>query len=246
VATWPGAVITQRLSQSSVEGGDHQLKLVKLLTVPAVLLLSLLMVVPAFAHGLAKATIAVGCGTGETVGQVCVHIHGDNEDSNLERFLFFDLFATGSSTSLGEIVFHVKVGSITSDTTFDQTQCFHAVTNNPATSFVVRLVKVTSDAAGQVPSDFQFLAAGQTKPFIDFDGKSSKPVDVGTSGQCLIPTQPVSPPRTQSNPTPTPPTLAQTGGFDYRWPIAGLSLLVAGLTLLLVTGLRRRSADTGA
>jgi hypothetical protein len=228
-------------------------KLVKLLTVPAVLLLSLLMVMPAMAHGLAKATIAVGCGTSGTAGQVCVHIHGDNEDSNLSRYLFFDLFATGSNTSLGEIVFHVNVGNIAAgDTTFDETQCFHAVTGNPAATFVVRLVKVTSDAAGQVPSDFQFLAAGQKTPFIDFDGQHSKPVDVGTAGPCAAPSpsppSPPSPPATNSNPTatPTPPALAQTGGFDYRWPIAGLILLLAGLALFVVTSVRRGSADSGS
>ena len=49
------------------------------------------------------------------------------------------------------------------------------------------------------------------------------------------------------SPTPTANTtaaLAETGGFDFRYPLIGLVLLVAGGTLFVVSASRRRSAQT--
>jgi len=39
-------------------------------------------------------------------------------------------------------------------------------------------------------------------------------------------------------------TLAQTGGFDFRFPLIGLVLLVAGGALYLISASRGRSANT--
>jgi hypothetical protein len=211
----------------------------KLLTVPAVLLLGVVLAVPAFANGLSKATITVGCGAGATAGQICVHLHGDNEvDAGKERILTFDVFAasdTQHANKLGEVTFDVKAPA-KKDDPFDAMKCFPAITGG--TSFVVVLVNVT-DETGKA-SDFQFLAPGGQPghPFVDVD--NGKPATVvGTTGACMVAT-----------PTPTPTvstspvaTLAQTGGLDYRWPIAGLTLLVVGGALFVVAGTRRRSSD---
>jgi hypothetical protein len=217
-------------------------KFLKLLAVPAVVLLSLIVAAPAFANGLSKATITVGCGAGATAGQICVHLHGDNEvDPTKERILVFDVFAASDLTkSLGEVTFDVKAPA-TKDTPFDQTKCFLAITSG--TSFVVQLVKVTDEKGN--PSDFQFLAPGGQPghPFIDFDNAHSQPVKVGEAGKCVgaTPTPTATPtPSISASPV---ATLAQTGGLDYRWPIAGLTLLVVGGALFVIAGTRRRSSD---
>jgi hypothetical protein len=227
-------------------------KLVKLLTVPAVLLVSLLTaIVPAFAHGLANATIDFTCPTGTPAGQVCVHIHGDNEEP-LHRVLTFRLTAAGSTVALApDITFKVDVASpLPADTTFDKTQCFQPASSVSGMQLVVSLVSVT-DQTGAA-SDFQFLAKGTTKPFIDFDGANTKPIAIpGTPAVCPATAQSPSPspPQVQSSSSPVASpvaTLAQTGGFDYRWPIAGLALLVGGITLLVLSSVRRRSTDSGS
>ncbi|HEY4026632.1 MAG TPA: hypothetical protein VGO86_09390, partial [Candidatus Dormibacteraeota bacterium] len=102
-------------------------------------------------------------------------------------------------------------------------------------------------------SDFEFRAPGAgSTPFIDIDngidvrtGKplSVQPLPVGTTSTCQV----ASSSRTVTPAPSTSPvaaTLAQTGGFDYRFPIAGLVLLVAGIVLYVVTSRRRRSTET--
>jgi hypothetical protein len=236
-----------------VREGINRVKLVKLLTIPSVLLLVLLMALPASAKGLSKATIGLGCGPGAQSGQVCVTLNGDLEDlQNLHRFLFFKLYAHGSTTVLDTITFDVTTTQA-GDVPFKATMCFKAIPASVATTFDVQIFKVTSDAAGTMPSDFQFLAAGSQNPFIDFDGQHSKPVQINSPdkpvGPCVAPpspSAPASPPAPMSSPTPTPPALAQTGGFDYRWPIAGLALVVAGLGLFVFASVRRRSPNIGS
>jgi hypothetical protein len=221
-------------------------KVLKLLIVPAVLLISLLMAVPASAHGLQNATVQVGCGTGTHAGQVCVTLSGDIEAGNDERFVFFDVYATGSSTSLGEIMFDLPAfdSRTGANNHFSQQLCFPAITNSNASSFTVKVVKVTSDSNGQHPSDLVIHLPNHND--ITFDAEHQPSTPVGDTDKCVAP--PTSPsPSTPANSSPSPSpsanttvALAQTGGFDFRFPLIGLTVLVAGLALFLVSSSRGR------
>jgi hypothetical protein len=222
-------------------------KLLKLLTVPAVLLISLLMAVPASAHHLRKATVSVGCGTGANAGKVCVTLTGDIEQDNAERFVFFDVFASGSNTSLGEIKFDLpafdsKPGA---NNHFSQTICFPAITNSNASSFTVNVVKVTSDVQGLSPSDLVIeLPSGD----VTFDARHQPSTPVGDTDKCVVtstspspsPSVPASSSPSTSPSANTTVALAATGGFDFRFPLIGLTVLVAGLALFLVSASRGR------
>lgn len=230
------------------------MKLLKLMTVPVVLLASVMMAVPVSAHALNNATISVACGSGDRTGRICVNLAGDIEQGNDERFVFVDVFASGTNTSLGEVTFDLPGfnGTATgcSKNHCDITLCFPAITSSSATSFDVKIMKVTSDSAGNTPSDLQIkLQNGQTITF-----PRETPVKVATVDKCVASTP------TPTPPTPTPPTpggggggtatpsantavpLAQTGGFDFRYPLIGLVLLVAGGALLVVSASRGRSS----
>jgi hypothetical protein len=224
-------------------------KLLKLSIVPAVLLFSVVMAVPVSAHSLQNASIGVACGTGNQAGQVCVNLTGDIEQGNDERFVFVDVFAPNDlNTSLGQVVFDLPAFNSTSgqcaNNHCDLTKCFQAITNSTATSFVVQIVKVTSDAAGHNEADLTIHTSGGD---IVFGTSGQEPVTVGTTGKCVAPTPTPTP---TSTPTPTPSsttspvaatTLANTGGFDFRFPLIGLILLVAGGTLYVIGASRGRS-----
>ena len=205
------------------------MKLIKLLTVPAVLLFSLLMAAPVSAtNTLQQATVTVGCGTETHAGEVCVTLTGDIETGNAKRFVFFDLFATGSNTPLPdeEIVFHLPAFN-TEDATknhFKKKICFPAVTNSTANSFVVKVVKVTRDSEGKHPSDLVLKLPGGN---ITFDSHDQPSTAVGSTDKCLAPSASTA-------------ALAQTGGLDYRFPLIGLTVIVAGLALFLVSASRAR------
>ncbi|TMC11866.1 MAG: hypothetical protein E6J41_04680 [Chloroflexi bacterium] len=234
------------------------MKVLRLLTVPAVLLFGLVLAVPASAHQLTNVTVTVACQTSS--GKVCVTLTGDIPASdNDARNVFFDLFATGSNTSLGEIEFNLPAsnGSVQH---FSQTLCFPAVAGN-TTGFTVKVVKVT-DSQGS-PSDLAITIGDQT---INFTADHQPKTTVGETGQCAQAT-PTPTPTPKATPTPTAtatptsggsgggsptPTasanttvaLAQTGGFDFRYPLIGLILLVAGGALFVVSASRGRSAQT--
>src|SRR5262249_33298455 len=79
----------------------------------------------------------------------------------------------------------------------------------------------------------------------DLDRGGSQ-TSVDTQG-CVTPTSPSPTTPTPQTPTPTASAavttpLAGTGGFDFRYPLIGLTALVAGLALLLVSASRGRSS----
>jgi hypothetical protein len=232
-------------------------KFFKLLTVPAVLALGVLLAVPAFAHSLGGATIEVACGSGQQAGQVCVHLKGQIAEGTAERFVFVDVFAQSDktfTTSLGEVVFDITAfdSKNASKNQFDQTLCFPAIKGSTATSFTVAIVKVTSDSAGKHPADLTIhLSNGKT---ITFGNGEQPPVAVGTTDKCVAPSPSPSPSPSasvspMSSPTASPTAnttavLAQTGGFDFRFPLVGLVLLVAGGSLFFISASRGRSANS--
>jgi len=238
-------------------------KLLKLLIVPVVLLASAMMAVPVSAHQLSSATISVACGSGDNTGRICVHLTGDIASDNAERFVFVDVFASGTNTSLGEVKFDLPAFNGTapgcSNNHCDVTLCFPAITGSTATSFDVKIMKVTSDSAGNTPSDLVFQFPNNVT--VQFPRET--PFKVATVDKCAAAPTPTPTPTATATPTATPtpggggsgtPTpsasanttvaLAQTGGFDFRYPLIGLVLLVAGGTLLVVSASRRRSSDT--
>lgn len=226
------------------------MKFVKLLTVPAVLLTSLAFAVPASAHALTNATVAVNCQT--QTGKVCVTLSGSIEAGNDERKVVFDLFDQADlKKSLGEITFDLPANHGRNAIDLPSTTlCFEAVTAK-VTSFVVQVVKVT-DANGQ-PSDLSIHITGGANP-IAFTPTHQVAVPIGETGECAPPASP--PPTTtgsgsgsgttgsgagQQTSATTP--LAQTGGFDFRFPLIGLVILVAGAVLYFVSVSRGRSAS---
>lgn len=220
------------------------MKFAKLLIVPAVLLLSAALAVPASAHALTNATVNVACDTPS--GKVCVTLTGRVEQGNQARNVFFDLFAKGSDKKLDEIEFKLPAFSDKGGNDFDKMLCFKAITD-AVSGFDVEVVRVT-DAAGN-PSDLSIqITGGQT---INFDRDHQPQVVVGSTGKCGPPANspapqspPAQSPAAQSTPANTTVTLAQTGGIDFRYPLIGLALLVAGGTLFVVSVSRGRSAGS--
>jgi hypothetical protein len=224
----------------------------KLLTVPAVLLAGLVFAAPASAHVITNVNVNIACQ--QPTGQVCVTLSGDIPASgNDKREVFFDLFATGSNTPLDKTPIEIDVpASNGKDQQFtSKPTCFDAVSGN-ISSFTVKVVKVT-DSQGNL-SDLQItIGTGPNATKIVFSSDSQPKTSVGQTGACA-PTQSPQPPTnnggsgggTPTSPTPTPATttLAQTGGFDFRFPLIGLVLLVAGGALFVVSATRRRSAQT--
>ena len=216
------------------------MKLLKLSIVPAVLLFSVVMAVPASAHAVNNVAISVGCGTGNQAGQVCVHLVGDIQPGTDERFVFVDVFASNDlKTSLGEKVFDIPAFDTknSANNHFDKTLCFDAITNNNATSFTVQVMKVTSDAKGDHAADLTITLTNGKQ--IIFGTEDQTPVPIGDTDKCVAPTPTPTPTPTPSATTTT--TLANTGGFDFRFPLIGLILLVAGGTLYVIGASRGRS-----
>jgi hypothetical protein len=89
------------------------------------------------------------------------------------------------------------------------------------------------------------IVAVQIKPG-DFDVNGMAKVTLGPFDN----TCPTPAPSTPTPSTPTPTTssntgavLASTGGFDFRFPLLGLAILVAGATLFVVSASRGRSTS---
>jgi hypothetical protein len=206
-----------------------------------VLLISVLLAVPVSANGLSNATLTVGCGNVDHKNQVCITLAGDIEDVNQpERILTFDVFASSDlKTVVDEGKIDVKPNPAKgNEQAFTATLCFPKTATSSAASFVIELVAVT-DKNGNA-ADFQLIAPNQTsKTFVDFD-PGSKPIQVATSNTCVPP-----PPTPTPTATPVSTALAQTGGLDGRFPIAGLVLLGAGLGVFVVARRRERSRSAG-
>jgi hypothetical protein len=218
------------------------MKVLKLLTVPAVLLLALVLNVPVSAHQLTNVTVTVACQTSS--GQVCVTLTGDiPATGNDARKVFFDLFASGSNKSLDEIEFDLPASNGNSVQHFSKTLCFKAISDD-IPGFTVEVVKVT-DTQGN-PSDLDITIGVKT---IHFTANSQPATPVGDTGKCAPLKSTPTPPTGGGGATPTPTAnttvaLAQTGGFDFRLPLIGLVLLVVGGVLFVVSASRGRSTQT--
>jgi hypothetical protein len=227
-------------------------KPLKLLIVPAVLLLGLVTAVPAFAHQVTNATLTIGCDTSK--GTICVELTGTPQPGTDERILHAELVdaltqkVVGSPISLDVPAYDSsKPGA-----SFDSKACFPPVTGSNFEVWVW-----ATDKAGN-PADLTIVLTGGKTIQINPGEK----VKVGKTGQCTAVSPTASPTATPtSTPTATPTvsptsatptpsatatpvaTLASTGGFDFRVLIAGLAILVAGLVLMLVGVSRGRTTE---
>ena len=217
------------------------MKLLKLLIIPAVLILSVVLAAPVFAHHLTNAVIVQAQCQG---GQICVTLSGNVEPGTDERHVFVDIFAQGSNQSLGEIKFLVPANSTSQSVPMSpDTECFHAITPSSGTSFILKVMKVTAkDDTTAADLTITVPATGQEIQFKGAPPPQEPAVIEGVSlTQCVTQTTPPSPPSPTASAGVTT-TLAGTGGFDFRYPLIGLTALVAGLALLLVSASRGRSS----
>jgi hypothetical protein len=216
-------------------------KVLKLLVVPAVVLLSLVMAAPAFAHGVTAAKLTQAeCQN----GQICVTLTGNVASGTDERHVFVDIFAKGSDQSLGEVKFVVPenhTGQTVAMT--PDTECFKAVSGDSSATFILKIVKVTQKD-DKTPGDLSLELTNSNPPqTIQFPTEDNKPVEIKnlTLAQCPPPSTPTPTPTATATPV---AALANTGGLDLRFPLIGLTVLVAGLALLLVSFSRGRSTPT--
>lgn len=206
------------------------MKLVKLLIVPAVALLSLGLAVPAFAHS-ASLTITSTCDT--HTGKICVDLKGTLADDNDARTIILGLFPAGSQaqTPLETLQITLPSNRDGKHSQFDSgSVCFDAV----------------KGVSG--PFDVKYLGTvGDQDLALTINDKPVDKGDVVLKGvaTCTATSPSPSPSASASAPAATPSatpvaTLAQTGGFDFRYPIIGLAVVVVGLGLFLVSMSRGR------
>jgi len=223
---------TKQRRNATAQGGNYRVKLLKLLIVPAVLVFSLVMAGPVFAHNVINATVTTSCEN----GQICVTLTGSTTTDTQKRIVKLELF--GDDTKVGETTLTVPA--------FDQAHpqftakgCFPAVTNGNFNKFSVKVVNVVDENGNDADLT---VADNQQKVIFSFDADHRAAVVLFKDLQpCNVPTP------TPQTPTPTASaavttTLAGTGGFDFRYPLVGLTVLVAGLALLLVSASRGRSS----
>jgi hypothetical protein len=234
-------------------------KFVKLLTVLAVILITILIAVPAFAHTLGGGTLSQTCDT--TTGKICLTLAGSVEVGNDARTVEFGLFGvtngTESATALDTMSFNVpanKTGKPLSYTS--PRQCFKAITTGGFTSFVVKVTGVIDTLQPTQTSDLHLeltITSGNSKPAtkdIQFNAGTQEAVTLISDIKPCLDAPPVvqqasaPSPTATATATATATTLAQTGGFDFRFPLIGVVLLVAGGALYVVSASRGRSAGT--
>jgi hypothetical protein len=203
----------------------------KLLLIPAAVLLSVAVATPVLAHHFTKVAVAVSCGTGDNAGKVCIDVTGTIASGNDARTVEFDLFNSADKTkALDKIMINLPANKTGADVAFDS----HVVCFKPQSSSI---------------KEFTVVFEGATNGDLTVtDSKGSaieKGASVGDTAACAQTTTSPSPPQSPSPSASanTTTTLAQTGGFDFRFPLIGLTLLVVGATLFLVSASRGRSAS---
>jgi len=206
-------------------------KLLKLSIVPAVLLFSVVMAGPASAHeatGLAVTQAAC------TNGQICINVEVTiPATGNETRQVKFELFGVKGQTvtDLNEgVIISLPASTGSEQDLHIKNKCFAAVTG----TFDHFLIKYEGTVSGDLTLK-------------DSEGHVIQPGDtvVDKITPCVTQTSP-SPSPAQTSPSPSPSAatttaLAGTGGFDFRFPLIGLTVLLAGLALLLVSASRGRS-----
>jgi hypothetical protein len=216
-------------------------KLLRLAVIPAVLAITVLSAVPALAHEVKEFKIAVVCKT--DTGQICVKVQGMAEDlpkdSPAGRTIVLALFGVdkaGKATDLQNMV-NIPLGN----GSVNQTACFKAVTSGDFDHFVIKWQKTLEG-----PDHLKDLVISEMVK--DSYGKDKK-VDLEEGAVVVKKVQSCTAAATSPAATATASAsaartavLASTGGFDFRFPLIAAALLVVGVSLLLVSVARGRSA----
>jgi hypothetical protein len=235
------------------------MKFLKLLAVPAALFLTVLVAVPAFAHTFDKGKLDSACD--KTNGQICLTLSGSIETGFDARTVVLELVGVKGTTETpltgNTVTFKLPANHSNSAVSFGpKKECFMAVTTGNFDSFTVKVISVTDTVTSKAADiDMQLTVNGATT-MTQVQFPSQTPVTVITGLSLCTATStptPMTPSPSSSggngggSPTPSANTtvaLAQTGGFDFRFPLIGLVLLVAGGALFVVSASRGRSADT--
>ncbi len=204
------------------------MRLLKLLTLPAVLLLTGLLAIPVYAN---HAKVTELTGTCKQTGQICFHI----------VFTPDDIPAYGSRTITVKLLGRhegsndfVETG-VSKDITIPGSQnrkeqtvdaCFDQVDTSQFVEFKVKVV-----AGDGIDLDDSTVTNSDK-----FECQKSTPTPTPSHSASATPS-----PSASAN---TVAVLAETGGFDFRFPLIGLALLVAGGALYLISASRGRSADS--
>lgn len=199
------------------------MKLVKLLIVPAMLLLTVALAVPAFAHSATITDLKASCSSDK---KVCFDFDVKTRDFDANgRDVLVDLVDTKQNKVLETLKEHLS-----QDSTHVH-DCFTGAIA-AATALTIRI---------RVPQGSD-LELGDSKTSVDTAGcVSSSPSPTATSTPSGSGGGSPSP---SSSSATTTVALAQTGGLDFRFPLIGLVLLVAGGTLYVVSASRGRSAGS--
>lgn len=215
------------------------MKFLKVLIVPAVLLLSVVMAAPAFAHNATITSLTASC---DQTGKICVDFKvTTTEFDNNGRDILLNLLGRRPNTSdfvdAGVTPVRVHLKKDLENSPFHV--CFPGA---PPTGFDQFEVKITVppevlDSQGNPIKDQN---GKPIKNDLDLDKDSTLTSAAFSASTCVIQTSP-SPPTAIPTATPAAAALASTGGFDFRFPLVGLTVLVGGLALLLVSVSRGRS-----
>src|SRR5262245_57156327 len=195
------------------------------------------MAAPASAHELTNVVLTTTC---NSAGKICVDVTGTIKDGMDKRIVTLDLLGqngTATPTKLDEKTISIPANHTGQDVQFDSGQiCFGAVTGT-FDHFLIKWVSVTDDQGN--PADLAITLTDASGQQVTFTQKDLPAILVPNIKPCT------SPPPSPSAPAPSPTAnttavLAQTGGFDYRFPLIGLAVIVAGLALFLVSSSRAR------
>jgi len=185
----------------------RNVKLLKLLSVPAAGLAVVLLAVPVYAHHLTQTTVTLEC----EKGQISIHINGDLTESSEGRTLKVELFG---HTSLG---WEDTDQELTFDLTQDQHDyqgTFGSADLSKYDQFEVLVANVT----GSDGNDLEIQLAGENQAY-DWQYYTSPDHPLATlKSACVAPSPSPSPTPT---PTPTPkasPTPTPSGGLGAGTP----------------------------
>ncbi len=185
------------------------MRLLKLLTLPAVLLLTGLLAIPVYAN---HAKVTELTGTCKQTGQICFHI----------VFTPDDIPADGSRTITVKLL-----GRHEGSNDFVETGVSKDITIPGSQNRKEQTVDACFDQV-----DTSSTVTNSDK----FECQKSTPTPTPSHSASATPS-----PSASAN---TVAVLAETGGFDFRFPLIGLALLVAGGALYLISASRGRSADS--
>jgi len=188
-------------------------KLLKLLIVPAVLLFSVVMAAPASAHGATITNLTASCNSDHKVYFAFDVVTSDFDQAG--RDVLVDLVDTQQNKVLETKTEHLSA------TTTHVTDCFDTVVST-TTSLTIKI---------HVPEGSD----------LDLGGSQTSVDTHGCVAPSPSPSAPAPSPSPSASAAATSTTLAGTGGFDFRFPLIGLTVLLAGLALLLVSASRGRS-----